>query len=87
MLPLVFQNEKDYDKIRASDRISILDLEQLAPDKPLTVRIQPREGSNKAWELQVRHSFTPEQIEYFKAGSALNLMASRKTQKAHVEMS
>ena len=69
MLALTFANEVDYDRIRASDRISILGLAGLTPEKPLKMSV------NGEWEADLNHTFTLEEIEYFKAGSALNMMA------------
>lgn len=71
MLALTFSNESDYDRIRASDKVSILGLENFAPGKPLKLHV------NGEWEAELNHTFTLEQIEYFKAGSALNLMAKK----------
>lgn len=71
MLALTFANEADYDRIRASDRVSILGLAELTPGKPLVISV------NGEWEAKLNHTFTLEQIEYFKAGSALNMMAKQ----------
>lgn len=71
MLALTFANEADYDRIRASDRVSILGLAGLVPGKPLKLSV------NGEWEADLHHTFTLEQIEYFKAGSALNMMAKQ----------
>ncbi|KAL4991881.1 putative aconitase [Aspergillus falconensis] len=73
MLAVTFADEADYDRIRASDRISIMGLTAFAPGKPLMMRVQTDSGED--WEAPLMHTFTQEQIEYFKAGSALNLMA------------
>lgn len=75
MLALTFANEADYDRIWASDRVSIIGLAELVPDKPLTLQVKSIDG--KSWEAKLSHTFTPEHIEYFKAGSALNMMAKR----------
>lgn len=71
MLALTFADENDYERIRASDRISITGLADLTPGKPLKMSI------NGEWEANLNHTFTPEQIEYFKSGSALNMMAKK----------
>ncbi|KAL3485152.1 Aconitase/3-isopropylmalate dehydratase [Aspergillus germanicus] len=73
MLAVTFAEEADYGRIRASDRISITGLTAFAPSKPLMMRVQTDSGED--WEAPLMHTFTQEQIEYFKAGSALNLMA------------
>ncbi len=72
MLPLVFENPADYDKIQETDRISITGLKDLAPGKPLRVIVQHATGKEEA--IQCRHSFSAEQIAWFKAGAALNLL-------------
>jgi len=73
MLALTFANEFDYDRIKASDCVSIIGLAELAPGKPLTLQVKPID--RESWDAKLLHTFTPEQIEYFKAGSALNTMA------------
>lgn len=77
MLALTFKNEGDYDRIRGSDRIDLLGLKDLAPGRPVRMRVTPTEGGREPWETELNHSFTSEQVEFFEAGSALNLMASR----------
>ncbi len=72
VLPLTFADPADYDKIKADDRISIVGLADLAPGKPLTVILHHADGSEESF--QVNHSFNAEQIEWFKAGSALNVL-------------
>ncbi|KAL4811839.1 putative aconitase [Aspergillus spinulosporus] len=73
MLAVTFADEADYDRIRASDRICITGLTAFAPGKPLIMKVKTVSG--EVWEAPLMHTFTQEQIEYFKAGSALNLMA------------
>ncbi|CAI4046758.1 hypothetical protein SKDZ_12G3330 [Saccharomyces kudriavzevii ZP591] len=70
LLPLNFKNPADYDKINPDDRIDILGLTELAPGKPLTMRVHPKNG--KPWDAALTHTFNNEQIEWFKYGSALN---------------
>lgn len=72
MLALTFANEADYDRIQPSDRVSIVGLKDLSPGKPLTLMIK---GENETWEASINHTLSEEQIGYFHAGSALNLMA------------
>lgn len=76
MLALTFANEADYDRIHASDRISIVDLANLAPGKPVCLEVKPSTG--ESWRTELLHTFTAEQIEYFREGSALNLMAKKR---------
>ena len=71
ILPLTFADPKDYDKIDQNDRISIVDLANLAPGKPVTVVIHKAGGDVK---IQTNHSMTGQQITWFKAGSALNAL-------------
>jgi len=73
VLALTFANEADYDRINPDDKVSILGLDKFAPGVNLTARITPPEG--KPFEIPLSHSFNQNQIEWFKAGSALNLMA------------
>jgi aconitate hydratase len=76
ILALTFQNESDYDRINPDDKVSILGLDKFAPGAPLTARVTPANGS--PFDIQLTHSFNQNQIEWFKAGSALNLMAKNK---------
>jgi len=78
MLALTFANPGDYDKIRPSDKVSILGLESFAPGKNLTLLAKHEDGSKT--EISLAHSFNEGQIEWFKAGSALNLMAAKAKQ-------
>lgn len=73
MLPLTFDNASDYDKIKPSDRISLLGLKDLAPARQVDCKVTHDDGSSEV--LKLNHSFNVEQIEWFKAGSALNKMA------------
>ena len=72
VLPLVFADPADYDRIQKDDRLSFLDLERIAPGKPVTVELQHADGRRESFEA--RHSLTTEQIGWFLAGSALNLI-------------
>ncbi|KAI8651717.1 Aconitate hydratase, mitochondrial [Fusarium keratoplasticum] len=78
VLALTFSNEEDYSHVNSSDRISIHGVVDLEPGKPLTLRVVPTTGKGEEWMTQVRHTMSLEEIEYFRAGSALNLMANRK---------
>lgn len=75
MLGLTFANESDYDKIQENDTIDIVDLTSFAPDKPLTLVLRHENG--KSDTIKVNHTYNAGQIEWFKAGSALNMMAKR----------
>ena len=72
VLALTFANPADYGRIKGTDKIDILGLASFAPGKPLKARVSPASGA--AFEIELNHTFNEEQIEWFKAGSALNLM-------------
>lgn len=74
MLALTFANEADYDKIQENDTIHFLDLVEFAPGKPLTLEFVHADGSKDI--IIANHSYNDSQIEWFKAGSALNLIAA-----------
>ncbi|RME18477.1 MAG: aconitate hydratase, partial [Bdellovibrio sp.] len=78
VLALTFENPADYDKVQEKDRVAIRGLKEFAPQKPLTLVLSHEDGSEDV--LKVNHSYNAEQIEWFKAGSALNLL--RKQQPA-----
>lgn len=73
ILPLTFANKDDYARISSDDRISIVGLDKLTPGVPLTLRVKPK--NSDAFEIKVNHTMNAGQIEWFKAGSALNQMA------------
>ena len=72
MLGLTFANENDYDLIQEDDTFNFLDLDQFAPDKPLTIEVVHADGSKD--EIKVNHTYNANQIEWYKEGSALNLI-------------
>ncbi|MEZ4796380.1 MAG: aconitate hydratase [Flavobacteriaceae bacterium] len=72
MLGLTFANENDYDLIQEDDTFNFLDLNEFAPDKPLTLEIVHADGSKD--EIKLNHTYNQSQIEWFKEGSALNLI-------------
>ncbi|MDN5202574.1 aconitate hydratase [Fulvivirgaceae bacterium BMA10] len=76
MLALTFSNESDYDKIQEDDTIDIIDLKDFAPGKQLTLSVQHTDGSID--EIKVNHTYNEGQIEWFKAGSALNLIKQQE---------
>ncbi|EJD43950.1 aconitate hydratase [Auricularia subglabra TFB-10046 SS5] len=80
MLALTFADPADYDKVRPDDRVDILGLTTFAPGKNLTLVLHHADGSEE--KLELAHSFNEGQIEWFKAGSALNLMASKAKSRA-----
>ncbi len=76
VLALTFADPADYDEIREDDRIAIRGLADLAPGKHLEMVITHADGTTHTAKLN--HSYSPVQIEWFKAGSALNVIAGSK---------
>jgi aconitate hydratase len=74
MLPLTYANPSDYDLIEEDDRVSIVGLEGLSPGKQLNMIVKHNDGSKH--EVILNHTMNKAQIEWFKAGSALNLIAA-----------
>jgi aconitate hydratase len=72
MLALTFANKEDYDKIRENDSIDIIGLTGFAPGVPLQVVMHHEDGSSDT--ITVNHSYNEQQIEWFKAGGALNII-------------
>jgi aconitate hydratase len=72
LLPLKFADKADYEKVREDDRIDVLGLATLAPGHPLTVVLHHKDGSKD--QFQVTHTFNAEQVAWFRAGSALNVL-------------
>lgn len=75
MLGLTFANENDYDKIREDDTFNFTDLTDFAPGKSLHLEIEHADGNKETIELN--HTYNAQQIEWFKAGSALNLIRAQ----------
>lgn len=76
MLGLTFANESDYDLILEDDRFDLVDLVDFAPGKPLTLHVRHADGSSH--DIACNHSYNEQQIEWFKAGSALNLIKQQQ---------
>jgi aconitate hydratase len=74
MVPLTFVDPDTYDRIGERDRISVLNLPPV-PGQEVTCRIERPDGSSE--EFQASHTFSPEQVEWFVAGSALNIVRER----------
>lgn len=79
MLPLTFADPADYDKIQENDKLSLVGLNEFAPEKQLKLIVKHSDGSTD--EIWLNHSFNAGQIAWFKAGGALNLIASSFKQK------
>jgi aconitate hydratase len=72
MLALTFADKADYDKIQEDDTIDILGLTSFAPGQPLTVVLHHKDGSSD--QFAVNHTYNEQQIEWFRAGGALNVI-------------
>lgn len=72
MLGLTFAEKTDYDKIKEDDIIDIIGLTSFAPNTPLTVDLHHADGTKDS--IQVNHTYNEQQIEWFKAGGALNII-------------
>jgi len=81
ILALTFENNADYEKIHEEDRISIIELDKIEPSKPVRCKIiHKEEGKIGEEEITLKHSYNRHQIEWFKAGSALNVLTSKAQQ-------
>ncbi|MCP9750812.1 aconitate hydratase [Ferruginibacter sp. HRS2-29] len=72
MLGLTFDDKSDYDKIQEDDTIDILGLTTFAPDKQLQLVLNHKDGTSET--INVNHTYNQQQIEWFKAGGALNII-------------
>jgi aconitate hydratase len=72
MLAITFDNKEDYQKIRENDSFDIIGLTQFAPNKQLTLKIKHSDGTFE--NILLNHTYNQAQIEWFKAGSALNVI-------------
>ncbi len=75
VLPLTFADPADYDKVRIDDRVSLVGLTELAPGSTVTMVLYHSDGSEETIPLQ--HTLNKAQIEWFRAGSALNVIAAQ----------
>ena len=76
ILPLIFQNKSDYNKIEAFDTISTMNLNEFDPSNNIDLILTKPDGSTHT--IETMHTFSDNQISWFKAGSALNLIANQK---------
>ena len=74
LVPLTFADPNTYELIGEDDRISVLNLPPV-PDRNVQCRIHKADGS--VVEFEAKHTFSPEQVEWFKAGSALNIVRAK----------
>ena len=72
MLALTFTDENDYDKIQEDDTFNFIDLESFSPNKSISLEII--HSNNSVEIIKLRHTFNAQQIEWYKNGSALNLI-------------
>ncbi|MXV50804.1 aconitate hydratase [Pedobacter sp. HMF7647] len=80
MLGITFADPKDYDKIQENDTIDIKGLTDFAPGQQLTVVLHHEDGSSESFP--VNHTYNQQQIEWFKAGAALNIIRMKQQQQA-----
>ncbi len=73
VLPLTFQKPADYDKVQETDKVSLINLSKLAPKVPVEAIFTHADGTED--RISLNHSLTADQIGWFKAGSALNLLS------------
>ena len=76
VLALTFNEPNDYEKIREDDKISLIDLDNLKPEKQVTCIITHNDGNKE--EILLNHSYNKLQIEWFRKGSALNVLSNKK---------
>lgn len=74
MLALTFANKEDYNKVQEDDAIDVVGLTEFSPERPLTLVLHHSDGTQES--ITVNHTYNVNQIEWFKAGSALNLMGN-----------
>ena len=72
MLGITFDKESDYDLIKEDDTFNFIDLKHFAPGRQLTIEVVHTDGSKDL--IKANHSYNAQQIEWFKEGSALNLI-------------
>lgn len=75
ILALTFSNPDDYEKIQEDDRISLVGLNEIAPQKPVKCILSHNNGTDE--EILLSHSYNQSQLEWFKAGSALNVLRNK----------
>jgi aconitate hydratase len=83
MLPLTFANPNDYEKILEDDTFTLSGLKYFTANKPFMLTIKHKDGTVE--EITLNHSFNAGQIEWFKAGGALNLIAQKQKKKGKIK--
>jgi aconitate hydratase len=88
---LTFENAYDYDKIMEADRISIVGLQDLQPEMPVTCYLhhhhnysedggtggEEKKDEDENEKIKLHHSYIESQLDWFRAGSALNILRSK----------
>src|SRR5690606_14250024 len=77
MLGITFNNEEDYDLIKEDDTINFIDLESFSPEKPLAIELIHADGTKDI--IVANHTYNQSQIEWYKNGSALNLIKKQNS--------
>jgi aconitate hydratase len=77
MLGLTFQNEEDYNKILEDDTFDLIDLQDFSPGKSIAIKLTHADGSVDT--IQTNHSYNEGQIQWFREGSALNLIKKQNS--------
>ena len=72
MLALTFANKEDYEKVQEDDTIDVIGLTSFTPGVALKVVLNHKDGSSET--IEANHSYNAQQIEWFKAGGALNVI-------------
>ena len=80
MLGLTFANEADYNKVKEDDTFNFIDLKDFAPEKQLTLELVHADGSKE--EIKLNHTYNAQQIDWYRAGSALNLIKMENAKNA-----
>lgn len=77
MLPLTFVDPADYNKIALGDKVTLVGVEEgdMVPRKQVEMSVQPKDG--QVWKAQLNHSYSARQLEWLRAGSALNIIKKR----------
>ncbi|MEI8347125.1 MAG: aconitate hydratase, partial [Pseudomonadota bacterium] len=73
MLALTFAQPKDYDRIKADDKLSVMGLKEFSPGKQLSLLIVHTDGGRE--EIMLNHTYNNQQIQWYRAGGALNIIA------------
>lgn len=75
LLALTFEDPADYDRVREDDRLSLVDLADMSPGRPVTCVVAHEDGTRET--LRLTHSYSKSQLDWFRQGSALNVVSQR----------